>query len=469
MATYDTVVLCKFAGKDIPDALLTAVLKDHKSCAGVAIIGASEDYLGTFLTSEGSDGWEVPTTESVQNLLSQHKDKCALLALGNFPEKFDDDNVQPYVVLFDAEGNTTMSAFMAGVYDKKAKAGTDKAPSYQVFERLILPQMLKASKANNDDVKETYKDIASDPALAELMKLLPEGEGLITLVCNEGLVTFGDLANTNKEDWGWASDFCGWKGVAEPVKPAGKASNPLSFKKPDGLSPEKVTGSAPVSLPGATNAKPAAADAEDIEWAAPPSGWTKEQKRRWYLEYNLIDGKGVVPDGYKNCPKVKIKKAQIAGATAIKDLKDIPKDQIKTNGQVTATVLPVISPKSKEYIKNTFVKQGHVQKVIADGKIIFDPKRAKELEADWVEFIEAGGLEDIRQTLGMSDEERADIIAKAPDAAAVLLKDTQYAYYKLLEEVGRLDIKVATPAEIPAQQSQRAAAGGKKNPLSFKK
>lgn len=468
MATYDSVVICKFAGKDIPDALLTAVLKDHKSCAGVAIIGANEDYLGTFLMSDQSDGYEACTTESVQHLLSQHSDKCAVLSFGNFPKKYDDDNVQPYVVLFDEEGQTTMSCYMAGSYDKKAKAGTDKSPPYQVFERLILPQMLKASKANGDDISQTYKDVASDPALAELMKLMYEGEGLITLVCNEGLVTFGELAKG--EDWGWASDFCGWKAVAEPVKPAGKSSNPLSFKKPEGLAAEKPTATASVSLPGATNAKPATAATEDFDWAAPPSGWTKEQKRRWYLEYNIIDGKGVVPDGYKNCPKVKVAKAQIAGATAIKDLKDIPKDKLaatSSNGQVTSTVLPVISPKGKEYVKNVFVKQGHVQKTISEGKVIFDPKRAKELEADWATFTEAGGLDDIRQTLGMSDEERADIIAKAPDAAAVLLKDTQYAYYKLLEELGRLDLKIAVPQEEPAPQ--RVAAGGKKNALSFKK
>lgn len=485
MANFEYVHIEKEKDKDLPNALLDAIFaKGFVSCAGVAIPGVVDEegeeipYLGTFLQSEGTN------TAAVQELLSGHKARRAVLSFGKFPKEFSEDIVQPYVALFDDEGRTTMSVFLSGKgFAAKAKAGADGSPEYQVYNRLILPQILKAAKLHEDDAEKTFKDMAEDPAIAELMKMFYKDEGMITLCCNAGVISWGDAAR-HEFDGGWATDLCGF----EPGKPAASKKNPLSLKstpkQPEGLKAPAPTASAPVSLPGATDAPAAAADDDEFEWACPPSSWTKDQKGRWYLEHNRwIDGKelpagqGIKPEGYKNCPKVKVKKKTIVDQTktgTVKSFSEIPKEIISSNTKVTAEVLPVIPPKDKEYIA-TIIKRGHVQRTISEGKVILDPKRAVATEEEWPAFIEAGGIEDLRITLAFTDEDRADMIKNAPLAAAVAWKDLSYAYYMLLKDLGRLDFKVAadtkaaTEKHITASQTLAPSANKKFAMGGFKK
>lgn len=477
MAKYDYVHLCKFEGKDIPDALLDAVLKEHQSCAGVAIEGAVVEgtelpYLGTFLQAEGA------VTKDVQALLSAHKDKKCYLSFGKFPKEFSEDNVQPYVALFDDEGNTTMAVFMGGNFEEKAKAESPESSAFQVYKRLVLPQILKASKNHEDEPGKAFEEMASDPAIAELMTMFYKDAGAITVVCNAGSVTWGE-GMQHPFDFGWATNPCGYtEKKAEPEAPA-KSKSGFSlggFKKTAAKEPEGFPKGSPtvskleaaknsastVSLPSTDN-KPA--DDDDYVWTSPPSAWTKDQKRKWYLTYNLVDGKPILPDGYKNCPKVKVLKSMIDGSPksqTVKAFNEIDKDKVVTssNTQVTTEALPIISPKSKKYLVDVFMKKGHVQKTIsAEGKVIIDPKRAEEMTADWPTFVEAGGMEDIRQTLSFTHEDRKDLLDNASDALLVLLQDTQLALYNVLKEHNQLDLKIATPAPAPA----------KKAALSFKK
>lgn len=476
MAKFDYVHLCKFADKDLPDALLDAVLKEHQSCAGVAVLGAVDGYLGTFLQSEGTK------TADVQTLLASHKDKNCFLSFGKFPKEFPEDNVQPFVALFDGEGNTTMGVFMSGNFEEKAKAGTDKSAAFQIYQRLVLPQILKAAKNHEDDAEKTFEEMASDPTTAELMKMFYKDAGAITMVCNADMITWGE-GMQHPFDFGWVTNPCGYtEKKAEPEVPAkSKSSFSLGgFKKPAEAKTEDFPKGSPsveslaaakssvstVALPN--DADELANNDEDFVWTSPPSAWTKDQKRKWYLTYNILDDKPVLPDGYKNCPKVKVRKSLISGApttSTVKDFKDIDKDKVVTssNTQVTAESLPVISPKSKKYLVDVFLKKGHVQKTISDGKVIIDPKRIEQLEADWPTFVETGGMEDIRQTLTFTHEDRMDLLKNAPDALVVLLQDTQLALYKVLKEHNQLDLKIAAEPEV------KPAAAPKKQLLSFKK
>lgn len=46
MADYSFIHACRLAGKKFPEGFLDALMKDH-SCAGIAIIEGSDDYLYT--------------------------------------------------------------------------------------------------------------------------------------------------------------------------------------------------------------------------------------------------------------------------------------------------------------------------------------------------------------------------------------------------------------------------------------
>jgi hypothetical protein len=458
MAKYDYVHACKLADKEFPDALLDALLKEHKSGAGIAVMGAFPDYLGTFhqLVS--------PSTKDVQELLAGHKDKCCVLSFVRGPDKMEEKQLQPYVGLFDTDGNTTLAGFLSGNFESKAKAGGDSA-ELQVWTRLVVPQILRTAKNHEDDAAETYTDMASDPATAELMKMFYDKVGNITVVTNEGLITWGE--GRTDFDFGWTTDACGYaeatKVNAEPAKPADKSSGKLSgfgkSHKPEGLSETQKTHSSQVSLPTPKDAPGITPADEEWIFSCPPSAWTKDQKRKWYLEHNIyIDGKvlnvgaGIVPEGYKNCPKVRIKKSQItAPASApIKSLQEIPKDKIVTNSgpAVTTELVPMIPPAEKRWLAEYFQKKGHVQGTLSEGKSIIDPKRIEKLEEDWPAFVEAAGLDKTIQTIFFTNEERNDIIKNAPMSALVAWQDICLAHYNLLKETGRLDKEIISQTAV---------------------
>jgi len=445
MSNYDFVTLCRLAGKTFPDAVFDAVLKDHSSCGGVVVIGAADEYLGSFLQNEGT------TTKDVQDFLSQHPDKNCILSFGKCPKNASDDNVQPFVGLFNEEGDTTLSVCLSGTsLSSKSKDTDTHSAVWDVYNKLILPQILKAAKAFEDDAEETWTDMASDPAMAALMKMVAGDDGNITIISNKGQITWGQETHDIGEA-GWTTNLCGYVEKAEPKSTAtSKKSNLGGFgKKPDGLPAETKTATSQVSLPPTANEKkaPDPGNLEGIDWMwwSPPSGWTKDQKRKAYIEADRFDPsqKGIAPPGYKDCPKIKVRIKKIEPSKNV-----TPKEVTSSNPDaVTSAVLHVISPKSKEYVKNVFFKKGHVQKTISEGKVIIDPKRIAELEEEYSTFVESSGLEDIRQTLFYTDEDRMDLIKNAPDAAMVAWGDVCYAYYKLLEELNRLDLKVTAVEE----------------------
>jgi hypothetical protein len=442
MATHDYTHLCKFADHDLPDGLLDAILKDHTSCAGVAIPGGGDEYLWTFLQAEGTN------TKDVQELLANYKDKACVLSFCKGPTPFPQDDVQPFVALFDSEGNTTMSCCISGKSFASRAKGGDEAPERQIYNKLVLPQILKAAKLQEDDAEATWQDMATDESLKDVMDMIAGDGGIITIVTNSGIHSWGE--GITDYEFGWCTDPCGW--TAEVKKPEPKKAGISGFgKRPEGLKPEPKTATSQVSLPDTKVEEATASDdgVENVDWAwwAPPSAWTKDQKRKAYAEADRLDGtKGIVPQGYKDCPKIKVRLKKV-----VKSLQDIPKPvqpEVVSSNTVTDEALPVISPKSKAYIQNRFVKNGHVQATISEGKKIIDPKRiAKLCNEEWASYIEAGGIDDLRECMYYTDAERSDLVRNAPDAAIVLLKDLSYLAYNLLKETNKLEIKIAAPAE----------------------
>jgi len=459
MATHDYIHLCKFADHDLPDGLLDAILKDHTSCAGIAIPGLGEGHLNTFLQAEGTN------TKDVQELLAGHKDKACVLSFCKGPSPFPADDVQPFVALFNDEGETTMSCFVSGKSFAPRAKGGDASPERQIYTKLVLPQILKAAKLQEDDADATWQDMATDESLKDVMDMIAGDGGIITIVTNSGIHSWGE--GITDYEFGWCTDPCGWSAEAKKPEPAkisgfGKSAKPTGTtgaEKPEGLKPPPKTEASQVSLQSTTNEKGTTSDdgVENVDWAwwAPPSAWTKDQKRKAYAEADRLDGqKGIVPQGYKDCPKIKVRLKKV-----VKSLQELPKpaakEVVSSNTQVTDEVLPVIPPKQKEYIQNRFVKNGHVQATISQGKKIIDPKRiAKLCNEEWPSYIESGGIDDIRECLYYTDAERSDLVKNAPDAAAVLIKDLSYLAYNLLKEKNQLEIKVATPEQSEAKKPE---------------
>lgn len=431
--TYTQNIIVKPAKFDIPKGLLEAALKAYPSCAGIAIAAnpSDQDVVMTFLQSSS------PPIAEVMKVLDQNTDTEVVLFLGNFPDKFTDKNIQPINVLFDADGKPTMVGFISGEIVAKNKA-SDESPQLQFFNRYIVPHVTKAEKANGDDLSATFLDIHGDDVYADLMSTALD-DSTVVLFTNHGSITLGK--KPNEFSWGWCTDACGYTEAAKPQIAANKSSGFGANLRPAGLKTEPKTDTSQVSLPDADTAgKETAVDGPglegaDWEWGAPPSSYTKNQKREFYQQAEIWDNsnkkyvKGVAPENYKDCPKVKIKKG------AIKSLQDIPKDHVKpVEPSVTSEVLPVTSPKSIEWLKNNLSVRQHVQKTLNEGTVVIDPKRAKRMEDEWPSFVESGGLKDLRIAMAFTSEDYADIIRETPDAALVLMEDLVLFMYNTLKQ-----------------------------------
>lgn len=457
MADYSFIHACRLAGKKFPEGFLDALMKDN-SCAGVAIIEGSRydvttvdgnDYLFTYLQNEPA------MKTDVENLLAEYPDKDCILSFGKGPSPFPQDDVQPYVALFNTEGETTLAVFTSGKGFEKYKS--PNSSQYEAFSKLILPHIITAGKTHDDAADETFTDLASNPTMATLMNMIAGEDGWITIVSNEGQNTWSGGTKRNDYDFGWTTDACGWTDKTT-VKP--KATGFGGRPRPDGLKADPKTATSQVALQGATDEKtvanPDGVQGTDWDYWSPPSTWTKDQKRKAYANADRIDGtKGIVPDGYKDCPKIKIR---------LKKIEEIPPPTPRPVEVVSSNVntivddeLPVISAKSMGYLKNTFAKKGHVQATMSQGKVIVDPKRIERMTNDeWPTFVEKAGiegLEDVKQALFYSNKERFDLITNTPDAAAALLGDVSLLAVQLLQQLDQ----IGTPAGAAAAAKHTAA------------
>lgn len=453
MSNYQGNIVFKSSGKDLSKTFLEKALQAYPSCAGIAILSnpSEQDFINIF--SQDS----APPVDEVENLLSGYTDNAAVLFFGNFPEKFSNKNLQPITVLFDNDGNPTMVGFIEGEVLAKDKK-SDESPQLQFFNRYIIPTVTRAEKENGDDLGETHKALASDESVADLLSNALD-EATAILVSNYGVITFGKKGT--EFPWGWATDDLGLATATEPQKGAGKTSGfGGNLARPQGLQKEPKTETSQVSLQTPNDDKPVATDGpglegKDWEWASPPSSFTKNQKRNFYMEAEIWDSgrkewaHGVAPENYKDCPKVKMRKKPI------KSLQDIPKDVVTGDKQVTADVLPVVSPKSIEWLQKNLTVRQHVQKTLNEGVPVLDPKRAKALEEHWPTFVETGGLKDLRTVLSFTHEDFADIIRETPDAALVLLEDLTMFMYNTLKQ--RNDLAIPASGKLTIGEKHELA------------
>lgn len=481
MATkFPGVALRIFADQELPEGLLDKALEAHSDIAGVAVVKQEDDdgnelsYLGTYLTR---DSTEV-TAQQIGVFLDQNKNKERILFLGSMPDKAKDENMQPFVALFDDEGETTVAAFLLGDFEKKAKDEREHSHSRQVFDRIICPLIAKTNKANEDDPGKAFSDLASDPSTPEFLNIVPDTE--VILVSNEGIASFGDLSSLNQFEWGHTSDLCGWEA------PAAKKEAKTGFgnkRNPDtNVKPKTETSSVALPDKGKDGKPPVTqgpgAEGKDWKWYTAPSEHSKGQKEKDYMEQELWTDagwkKGIKPQNFKDSPRVRVR----IKAAIIKDFKDIDPKAVKT-ADVTDEALPVISPNSKTYIRDTLNKRGHVQKTLNEGKVTLDPNRMKKLaEDEWPTFVEDAGMDKLEATMSYLHEDKIDMCKRAPDAAAKLIEDLQLALYNLdwkkrvkNNQLIFADPKDEEPEEKVEEQveEKQTGTGGFGKKLAFKK
>lgn len=440
MSEYRGSILEIPAGTDVPDDFLTSITKDFPDVAGFATTVDG----GIIQFSQA----EPAPVDEIQKLLSEYKDSTSWLFFGKWPTEGSENSVQPFQTVVEEDDTVVCVAFLDGNFDARIPEGTNESGEFVTHEEYIKDALKRVYKASGKSVDEFMQEVSTDPSIPKTMKLLYEGRGNILILAQNGEhVMFGDNALLTTFDWGGISTNPGsYKEQAEEAAPeAPKRSGfgsrgpvkPAAGQRtaPAGTVSSAVTPPNPSALPGgnalkapATGSSAAAqtvlhkSDAGDME-GPPINLTTKNEIQRWYAEHN----NGVIPKDWKNRPKIVDQKPdKNAMSKQLADVNPIDQKQFEK-----VEYLPVISPKSLQWFKETFVKRGTVQKTISEGKVTFDPKRIEQLETEYASFLEANGLDGWNQVYGWEGEDILNLCTVAPDQATRMILDLLYNDYKV--------------------------------------
>lgn len=458
------------AGQTVDDDFIIAVLEANQSFGGFA--AAVEQDGSPLLVTILNEG---PTElADVKDVLEQYKDSTCLWHFGSVEGAFAQTDVQPFTVIEEVDGSPDVVMFMEGMFE-------DKGGEAEVAEKLVIP-FLKRIWKGSADVAEFMEELQTDNAIIDQMKLYYQGRASITILGSNGAqVTFGENALLTEYEWGWTSNPCGYKAeeiVVEPVVAAvperkfGNTKRVVSAAPVTSASGKTVAVEVKPSATTKVSVPPVAAKAAPDKpemWGPGPECVTKNQIKQWYITNN----NGVVPDSYKNRPLVEksttlkslaeLKDRPIASVTPItqptKVDGTIKKDEaVVASKEVSGDILPVASPKQKEWLQKTFLKRGSVQKTTSDGQTIIDPKRMAATEAKFTTFVEMAGLDSLKDVYHYTPEDRILLCKEAPETAAILIMNLTYALAQ------HEPIEVAAPVtqtEAP-KAPERKFGGGRK-------
>lgn len=198
------VTIVRHEGTKIPDEFLAKALEKYSSCVGFSV--ASSD--GSKIVLRKHVG--TMTLEEAKKFLGHEalKKRTVTIFIGGNEAKAPED-VQPYPVLTNGEGNVLVSAFLNGDFLHFSETDSDYPAEYFCLQKQIIPRVAKAFKIGDQDLVKLVEEL-KDPVYANDWANLMAGQtGSITLMIANGDVhTFlveGETISKDNSGW-WTSD-----------------------------------------------------------------------------------------------------------------------------------------------------------------------------------------------------------------------------------------------------------------------
>jgi len=404
---YSGTVVTKLADQVIPDEFIELALKTMPTTAGFAV--AVENGETGMIKCDGSSEGDV-TLDQVNQMQEDYKDSTCVFYFSIFPSAFSPNCAQPFIALEEdgAEG-ADLVVFIEMDEASKPLPASKNSPEFDTFMKFIKPALVRIWKSCNQDITETMQEIATDPGLPDLIGMLYDKQATVLMLgANGEMISFGRNEAEVSYDWGTASATCGYgdkKTVVEKVAETVRR----------GMGSGRLRGATAAASPSSSKVSEDATTSggsEAEKYHAPPLNASKQEKGQWYLDNN----EGIIPPGYKSCPKIlKMEYRQI------KSLKDKKLEQIavtkrpiadvvpvrQKNGDksvdaakgkaVTTEVLPVVPPPQLKKLAE-FMKTPIVGKNVNEGKSILDPERFVDMEKKYSSFPEVAGLKGLEET-----------------------------------------------------------------------
>lgn len=372
----------------------------------------------------------APKPEAFDEVTKAFGSNAIVFTVGKADHGFLDEDMQPFELLKDNDGNTIVCGFFDGKFEGYAVPKSTHTDEYHLVNDVLIPKLKKIYKSVGGGIPELIEEL-KDPVTTRDFNNMWTTRGNITLFTKEGPVTFS--SNTDQKgifNWGWTSDPFNYKEqtVAKPDKVV--EDKPMSMleklKAKAGLKTEAAPAEvdppiAAVTGPAAkASVAPAAIVAvsdDNFETVGLPkeaSNWTNKDKIKWW-----ISEVGYKPEGYKE-QKTKVKRTKGTkvgvlaplASTNVQDAaspiskEEIAKEVVKAPEpemvkdtsvkNLTTAYMPILSPKQKLNLKTSWLKDAEVVKVLGDDfKAAIDPKLLKEFEETYATIWDGLGMENM--------------------------------------------------------------------------
>lgn len=448
-------------------------IAENPTAWGAAVIDGGE------LNVNRGDGHDL---EFFQNTMKIYPDSDITFYLCNTESGISFDDVCPYEVLSHND-KTQVVAFIEGNFPGMVQEKSSHPPEFFLANTFIAPRLAEMFEALDYDIDKlmayTEKPIFKKDLMANAV-----GRGYVTLLGVNGKSVSYAIGDSSKEfPWGWMSNTYGYgeitekKPVAEETKP--KAAFP---KRSTVREPAPKSSVPPIAAPKTETAvKPAPGPvAYSVGKWAPHKDASRSQKKDQY-KARL----GYLPKGWVNGIEVEVYKDKdgkivnfselkrlgllVAGLPKLnnpepnnnRDDKDTDTEHLPhpeappQEKQVTVEKLPVLNPKSREYLKDT-LRRADIQKMIAENAdIITDPKKVASMEEKIAGLCTQLGLQSaaIEDFLKLPFEVLVQINKERPDALEIMAWNYKNLAASLMAKKG----KVEKSEETQTTQTQKVA------------
>ena len=464
----------------VPNEAFEKAIAENPTAWGAAVIDGDE------LIVNRGDGHDL---EFFQNTMKTYPDSDITFFLCNSEAGLNIDDISPYEVLSHND-KLQVVAFIEGNFPGMVKDKSSHPPEFFLANTYIAPRLAEMFELCDYSIDKLMTHIEK-PIFKKDLMANAVGRGYITLIGVNGKSVSYASGDTSREyPWGWMSNAYGY-GETPVTAPATVENKPKSaFPKTKSTVREPAprpsvppAGAEPQKTETAVKPAPGPVAYSVAKWA-PNKDASRSQKKDQY-KARL----GYLPKGWVNGIEVEVYKDKDGKIVNVAELKKLgllvaglpklnnpdphsnrddkdtenehlpnPEAPAQTEKVVTER-LPVLSPKSREYLKDTLRRQD-IQKMIAENAdIISDPKKVAAMEEKIAGICTQLGLKSdaIEDFLKLPFEVLCTINKERPEAFEVLAWNFKNMAASLTAKKAKAEVNTDEDGDVKSEPKARVA------------
>lgn len=459
MSAHKGTIVRISAGHMLPNAYAEKLLKANPSAVGYAFRDGDDKFVSV---ESGGGLFDVKQIEEINDAF---KDNEMFMMFMNYPEKFKEEDLQPFTLLKNDKGSPVLVGFATGKFNNFIPSGSDHSNEYFMFNRWLIPKLNRIYEDKGKDIAKMMAELNDPIVKQDFDNICTAGGSLILLAGNGQMHTTLNEENRRKFVWGETTDHLGYS-ESTGLDGPDQVATPIEKKTPSFLAKKKAKEAeaappiiAPEPLPApaktASAAYPQDTGTEYIPVKVPEAIWNSNKAIKKFLQNAL----GHLPKNWSDFKTAEWRKkkelpykAPVEKPAVIKDLKDLKNvtevkhiastEPIKQPEQKQSFLAPIMPAKIKEAVASDFGKVLDKNSLT----IPLNPTKIQEEEDKFESFWEGSGISrDV--TDRWDDQTICDLCLKYPMAAFILLKNY------------RADAIINRPQEIAEDELDTSTSG----------